>query len=96
MNFTPLGNRIVVKQTIAEEKIGNILLPETLQYKPLEGKVVAAGPGLRNEAGNLIPMDVKVGDYVLFARNTGTEIKVEGDKFVIVPETDVLGVTEEP
>ena len=95
MNFTPLGNRIVVKQTNAEEKIGNILIPETMQYKPLEGTVVAAGPGLRNEAGAIIPMDVKVGDYVLFARNTGTEIRVAGEKFVIVPETDILGVADQ-
>jgi chaperonin GroES len=92
MNFTPLGNRIVVKQNEAEQKIGNILLPETLQYKPLEGVVVAAGPGLRSENGTLIPMEVKVGDNVIFARNTGTEVKIGTDKFVIVPETDVIGI----
>jgi chaperonin GroES len=92
MNFTPLGNRIVVKQNDAPEKIGNILLPENLQYKPLEGTVVAAGPGIRAENGTLIPMEVKVGDSVIFARNTGTEVKIGDAKYVIVPETDVIGI----
>lgn len=95
INLKPLGARVVV-EPIEQEEItaGGIVLPETAKEKPQRGKVVAAGPGDRDEDGDRIPMDVKVGDIVLFAKYSGTEIKVDGKKLLILRESDLLAIVE--
>jgi chaperonin GroES len=91
--LTPLGNNVIVKP-IAEEQVskGGIIIPDTAKEKPHEGEIIAAGPGKVNKAGNLKPMDVKVGDRVIYAKYTGSEIKVEGEKYLIMPESDILAI----
>jgi chaperonin GroES len=92
----PLGNRVVIEASESEEMTaGGIILPETAKEKPQQGLVVAVGPGERDEEGERIEMDVKVGDKVLFAKYAGTELKLDGKKLLILRETDLLGVIEE-
>jgi len=95
ISFKPLGSRLVV-EPIEEEEVtsGGIVLPETAKEKPQKGTVLAIGPGDRNEKGERIPMDVKVGDKVLYAKYAGTEIKYEGKKLLILRESDILAIFE--
>ena len=92
----PLGDRVWVELLEAEEKTASgIFLPDTAKEKPQEGKVLAVGPGNRNEKGELQPLDVKVGDRVLFAKYGGTEVKLDGVKYLIVRESDILAIVEQ-
>jgi chaperonin GroES len=95
MQLKPLGNRVVV-EPVEEEEItaGGIVLPETAKEKPQKGKVLSIGPGDRDDEGKRIPMDVKAGDTVLFAKYSGTEIKVDGKKLLILRESDLLAIVE--
>src|SRR2546425_5379665 len=93
MKFRPLHDRVVVKRIDAEEKTkGGIIIPDTAKEKPQEGEIVAVGPGGRDEAGKLIPPDVKTGDRVLFGKWSGTEVKIEGEELLIMKESDIMGV----
>ena len=95
MKFRPLHDRIVVKRINAEEKTaGGIIIPDTAQEKPSQGEVIAVGPGGRDEAGKLTPLDVKVGEIVLFGKWSGTEVKIDGQDLLIMKESDVMGVIE--
>ena len=95
MTFRPLHDRILVRRIDADEKTaGGIIIPDTAKEKPQEGEVIAAGPGARNEAGHLQPLDVKAGDRILFGKWSGTEIKLDGDELIIMKESDVMGVIE--
>jgi len=96
MTFRPLHDRILVRRIEADEKTaGGIIIPDTAKEKPQEGEVVAAGPGARNEAGQLQPLDVKAGDRILFGKWSGTEIKLDGEDLIIMKESDVMGVIEQ-
>jgi chaperonin GroES len=96
MKFRPLHDRVVVKRIEAEEKsAGGIIIPDTAKEKPQQGEVIAIGPGGRDETGKLIPMDVKVGDRVLFAKYSGTEVKLDGIEYLIMKESDIMGVLTE-
>ena len=93
MNFRPLHDRVVVQRIDAESKTkGGIIIPDTAKEKPQEGKIVAVGPGGRDEAGQLIKPDVKVGDRVLFGKWSGTEVKIDGEELLIMKESDIMGV----
>ncbi len=93
MKFRPLHNRVVIKRIEAEEKTtGGIIIPDTAKEKPQQGEVIAVGPGGRDEAGKLIPIDVKVGDRVLFGKWSGTEVKLDGVEYLIMKESDLMGV----
>jgi len=93
MHFRPLHDRVLVRRIDAEEKTaGGIIIPDTAKEKPQEGEIVAAGPGARNEQGQLIPIDVKSGDRVLFGKWSGTEVKIDGQDYLIMKESDLLGV----
>jgi chaperonin GroES len=93
MSFRPLHDRIVVKRINAEDKTaGGIIIPDTAKEKPSQGEIVAVGPGGRDEAGNLIPIDLKVGDRVLFGKWSGTEVKLDGQDLLIMKESDIMGV----
>lgn len=93
ISFKPLGGRVVVEPIEQEElTAGGIILPETAKEKPQQGKVLAAGPGDRNDKGERVALDVKVGDVVLFAKYSGTEVKIEGKKLLIMRESDLLGI----
>ena len=93
MKFRPLHDRVVVKRIDAEEKsAGGIIIPDTAKEKPQQGEVIAVGPGGRDEAGKLIPIDVKTGDRVLFGKWSGTEVKIDGDEYLIMKESDIMGV----
>jgi chaperonin GroES len=95
LKMKPLGGRVIVEPIEAEEvTAGGILLPETAKEKPQEGKILAAGPGDRDEDGKRIAMDVKVGDRVLYAKYSGTEVKVDGKKLLILRESDILAIVE--
>ncbi|MFN5485074.1 MAG: co-chaperone GroES [Bradyrhizobium sp.] len=95
MHFRPLHDRVLVRRIDAEEKTaGGIISPDTAKEKPQEGEVIAAGPGGRNEQGQLVPLDVKAGDRVLFGKWSGTEVKIDGQDLLIVKESDLLGVVE--
>ena len=95
MHFRPLHDRVVVRRIDAEEKTaGGIIIPDTAKEKPQEGEIVAAGLGARNEQGQLLPLDVKPGDRVLFGKWSGTEVKLEGQDLLIMKESDLLGVVE--
>jgi chaperonin GroES len=95
MNFRPLHDRVLVKRIDAEEKTaGGIIIPDTAKEKPQEGEVVAAGPGGRDESGKLIPLDVKVGDRILFGKWSGTEVKIDGAELLIMKESDIMGVLD--
>jgi chaperonin GroES len=96
MKFRPLHDRIVVKRIDAEEKTkGGIIIPDTAQEKPSQGEVLAVGPGGRDEAGKLIPIDLRVGDRVLFGKWSGTEVVIDGKDLLIMKESDIMGVIEE-
>ncbi|HEU0221145.1 MAG TPA: co-chaperone GroES [Paracoccaceae bacterium] len=93
MKFTPLHDRVLVRRIEGEEMTkGGLIIPDTAKEKPSEGEVVAAGPGGRNEGGDLIPMGVKAGDRILFGKWSGTEVKIEGEDMLIMKESDILGV----
>ena len=95
MHFRPLHDRVVMRRLDAEEKTaGGIIIPDTAKEKPQEGEIVAAGPGARNEKGELVPLDVKAGDRVLFGKWSGTEVKIDGEELLIMKESDILGVVE--
>ena len=97
MKFRPLNDRVVVKRVTADEKTaGGIIIPDTAQEKPSQGEVIAVGPGGRDEAGKLIPIDIKVGDRVLFGKWSGTEVKIDGQDLLIMKESDIMGVIDEP
>jgi chaperonin GroES len=95
MKFRPLHDRIVVRRVSSEEKTkGGIIIPDTAKEKPQEGEVIAVGPGARNEQGQIVALDVKVGDRVLFGKWSGTEIKIDGEELLIMKEADVMGIIE--
>ena len=95
MTFRPLHDRILVRRIEAEEKTaGGIIIPDTAKEKPQEGEVIAVGPGARDESGKLTPLDVKVGDRILFGKWSGTEVKIDGEELLIMKESDVMGVIE--
>jgi chaperonin GroES len=96
MKFRPLHDRVVVKRIEAEEKTaGGIIIPDTAKEKPQQGEVVAVGPGGRDEAGKLVPIDLQVGDRVLFGKWSGTEVKIDGTQYLIMKENDIMGVLVE-
>ena len=93
MKFRPLHDRVVVKRLDAEEKtVGGIIIPDTAKEKPMEGEIVAAGPGARNEQGAIVALDVKAGDKILFGKWSGTEVKIDGEELLIMKESDIMGV----
>ncbi|WP_024342337.1 MULTISPECIES: co-chaperone GroES [Bradyrhizobium] len=95
MHFRPLHDRVLVRRLDAEEKTaGGIIIPDTAKEKPQQGEIVATGPGARNEQGQLVQLDVKPGDRVLFGKWSGTEVKINGEEFLIMKESDLLGVIE--
>jgi chaperonin GroES len=95
MAFRPLHDRVVVKRLEGEEKTkGGIIIPDTVKEKPQEGKIIAVGPGGRDETGKLTPLDVKAGDRILFGKWSGTEVKIDGDDLLIMKESDILGVVD--
>jgi chaperonin GroES len=95
MSFRPLHDRVVVRRLTAEEKTaGGIIIPDTAKEKPMEGEVVAVGPGARNEQGQLVPLDVKAGDRILFGKWSGTEVKLDGEELLIMKESDIMGIIE--
>jgi chaperonin GroES len=95
MKFRPLHDRVVVRRIEQQEKTaGGIIIPDTAKEKPMEGEIVAVGPGGRDEAGKLIPIDLKPGDRILFGKWSGTEVKIDGEELLIMKESDVMGVIE--
>ena len=95
MKFRPLHDRVVVRRIESEDRTsGGIIIPDTAKEKPQEGEIIAAGPGARDEAGKLVPLDVKAGDRILFGKYAGTEIKIDGEEHLILREDDILGVIE--
>jgi chaperonin GroES len=95
MKFRPLHDRVLIRRVESEEKsAGGIIIPDTAKEKPMEGEVVAAGPGARGEDGKLQPMDVKAGDRVLFGKWSGTEVKLDGEELIIMKESDIMGVMD--
>ena len=97
MKFRPLHDRVVVKRIDALEKsAGGIIIPDTAKEKPSQGEVIAVGPGGRDESGKLIPIDVKEGDRVLFGKWSGTEVKIDGEELLIMKESDIMGIIDEP
>ena len=96
MAFRPLHDRVVVRRVEAEEKTaGGIIIPDTAKEKPMEGEVVAVGPGARGEDGKIQPLDVKSGDRVLFGKWSGTEVKLDGEDLIIMKESDIMGIIEQ-
>ena len=95
MKFRPLHDRVVVKRVDEDTKTkGGIIIPETAQEKPMQGKIIAVGPGARDESGKLVPLDVKKGYTVLFGKWSGTEVKIDGDELLIMKESDIMGVLD--
>jgi chaperonin GroES len=95
MKFRPLHDRVVVRRIEAEEKTtGGIIIPDTAKEKPMEGEVIAVGPGARNEQGQLVPLDVKEGDRILFGKWSGTEVKLDGEELLIMKESDIMGIVD--
>jgi chaperonin GroES len=95
VKFRPLHDRVVVRRLAAEEKTsGGIIIPDTAQEKPMEGEVMAVGPGARDEKGHVVPLEVKAGDRVLFGKWSGTEVKLDGEELLIMKESDLMGVIE--
>ena len=95
MKFRPLHDRVVVRRLNAEEKTsGGIIIPDTAKEKPMEGEVIAVGPGARNEAGAIVALDVKEGDRILFGKWSGTEVKLDGEELLIMKESDIMGIVE--
>ena len=96
MKFRPLHDRVLVRRLEGEEKTaGGIIIPDTAKEKPMEGEVVAVGPGARSEDGKLHPLDVKVGDRILFGKWSGTEVKIDGVEYLIMKESDIMGVLDQ-
>ena len=95
MKFRPLHDRVVVKRVDEESKTaGGIIIPDTAQEKPMQGKIIAVGPGARDEAGKIVPLEVKAGDLVLFGKWSGTEVKIDGQDLLIMNESDILGILD--
>ena len=95
MKFQPLHDRVVVRRLAAEEKTaGGIIIPDTAQEKPMEGEVIAAGPGARDEKGHLVALEVRAGDHILFGKWSGTEVKLDGEELLIMKESDIMGVVD--
>ena len=95
MAFRPLHDRVVVRRLEGEEKSkGGIIIPDTAKEKPQEGEVIAVGPGARDDSGKLIPLDLKAGDRILFGKWSGTEVKIDGQDYLIMKESDVMGVID--
>jgi chaperonin GroES len=95
MKFRPLHDRVVVRRIEAEEKTaGGIIIPDTAKEKPMEGEVIAAGPGARNEQGQLVALDVRQGDRILFGKWSGTEVKIDGQELLIMKESDIMGIVD--
>jgi chaperonin GroES len=95
MKFRPLHDRVLIRRVEGEEKTaGGIIIPDTAKEKPMEGEVIAAGPGARGEDGKLQPMDLKAGDRVLFGKWSGTEVKLDGEELIIMKESDIMGVLD--
>jgi chaperonin GroES len=95
MKFRPLHDRVVVERVESEQKTaGGIIIPDTAQEKPMQGKVIASGAGARDETGKIQPLDVKAGDTVLFGQWAGTEVKIDGQDYLIMKESDIMGVIE--
>ncbi len=95
MKFRPLHDRVVVKRVDEDTKTkGGIIIPETAQEKPMQGKIIAVGPGARDESGKIVPLDVKSGDLVLFGKWSGTEVKIDGEELLIMKESDIMGVLD--
>ena len=95
MKIRPLEDRILVKRIDEkEQKRGNIIIPDTAKEKPMQGEIIAVGPGARDESGKLVPLDVKKGDRVLFGKWSGTEVKIDGEELAIMKESDIFGVIE--
>jgi len=93
MKFRPLHDRVLVESLDSEEKTaGGIIIPDTAKEKPQEGKVIAVGPGSKSEEGKITPLDVKVGDHILFGKWSGTEVKIDGKEYSIMKESDIMGV----
>ena len=93
MKFRPLHDRVVVRRLKAEEKTaGGIIIPDTAAEKPMEGEIIAAGPGARNEQGQIVALDVKAGDRILFGKWSGTEVKLDGEELLIMKESDIMGI----
>ena len=95
MKFRPLHDRVVIRRLNAEEKsAGGIIIPDTAQEKPMEGEVVATGPGARNEQGHIVALEVKAGDRILFGKWSGTEVKLDGEELLIMKESDIMSIIE--
>jgi chaperonin GroES len=95
MKFRPLHDRVVIRRLSAEERTsGGIIIPDTAQEKPMEGKIIAIGPGARNEQGQIVALDVKLGDRILFGIRSGTEVKLVGEELLIMKESDIMGIIE--
>ena len=95
MKFRPLHDRVVVRRIESEDRTsGGIIIPDTAKEKPQEGEIIAVGPGARDEAGKLVPLDVKAGDRILFGKWSGTEVKIDGEELLIMKESDVMGIVE--
>jgi chaperonin GroES len=95
MKFRPLHDRVVVRRIESEEKTaGGIIIPDTAKEKPMEGEVIAVGPGARNEKGEVVALDVKAGDRILFGKWSGSEVKIDGQDLLIMKESDIMGVIE--
>jgi chaperonin GroES len=97
MKFKPLQDRVVVRRIQEEEKTpGGIIIPDTAKEKPSEGEVIAVGPGARNDKGDIVPVEVKAGDRVLFGKWSGTEVKIDGQELLIMKESDIMGIITAP
>ncbi len=97
MKFRPLHDRVVIRRLTPQEKTGGgIIIPDTVQEKPSEGEVVAAGPGARNEKGDIVPLDIRPGDRVLFGKWSGTEVRIDGEDLIIMNGSDIMGIIEQP
>jgi chaperonin GroES len=95
MKFRPLHDRVVIRRLTPQEKTeGGIIIPDTVREKPSEGEVVAAGPGARNEKGDIVPLDIHAGDRVLFGKWSGTEVKIDGEDLIIMNGSDIMGIIE--
>ncbi|MGB0682540.1 MAG: co-chaperone GroES [Magnetovibrionaceae bacterium] len=95
MPFRPLHDRVLVRRVETDEKTaGGIIIPDTAKEKPMEGEIIAVGAGIRNDGGEITPLDVRAGDHVLFGKWSGTEVKIDGEDLLIMKESDILGVIE--
>ena len=95
MKFRPLHDRVVIRRLNAEEKtVGGIIIPDNAQEKPMEGEIIAAGPGARNELGQVVALEVKAGDRILFGKWSGTEVKLDGEELLIMKESDIMGIIQ--